>query len=272
MTWTELFSSLHLASSTSQAEQKRCWLLGEGSRLVSHLYPCQWPCSQRRLRGTVGRTQTLHAASLVCSAIPLVQPWLTPSYSGLEDKSFAENFQVKWSIFSVQVQHCLLSFKAVTLKYQMCFCSYIQQQNLLRHFFPFQLRQACKYYFPLLQPCWLCGALFTCRRSSWWRAGQWQADQVSASSTPTAQLPARVRTDHNEIRRRHLHSQKRGCCSQGSVIHTLGSQTPSWWDVGKGTRRRLGPINHKISWGRAMSWRATETAHQDALLLGQMSK
>lgn len=31
-------------------------------------------------------------------------------------------------------------------------------------------------------------------------------------------------------------------------------------------------INHKISWDRATSWRATETAYQETLLLGEMNK
>lgn len=50
----------------------------------------------------------------------------------------------------MQVQHYLLSFEVVTLEYQMCFCSYIPQQDLLRLFFPFQLRQVRKHFFPLL--------------------------------------------------------------------------------------------------------------------------
>lgn len=79
MRWTELFSSLHLASSTSQAEQKAVLIASELLRTMRSLqagvslYPCQWPCSQRRLRGTVckqvPRTCALHAPAHMCALL-----------------------------------------------------------------------------------------------------------------------------------------------------------------------------------------------------------
>lgn len=108
---------------------QNCWDQWEASRLVSHLFPCHWLCSQSRLRGTVcnlaPRTCALHASSHVCSAIPLVHPWLTPNCSGLEDRSFAENF---WFLCASTALFTFIRGSYTWI--QMCFCSYIQQQDL----------------------------------------------------------------------------------------------------------------------------------------------
>lgn len=279
MRWTELFSSLHLASSTSQAEQKAVLIASELLRTMRSLqagvslYPCQWPCSQRRLRGTVckqvPRTCALHAPAHMCA---LLSHLYTDGYTQTQLPGGQE---FCWKFLGEMIQFLCVSTGLFTF-----ISSYTWIPNVFlfvysatgpfkTFFLPFQLRQACKYYFPLLHLCLLCAAVYlqkkllmenrtmtswpslhllhlhgavTCRGQGWP-----QRDQEMSSTQP----------------------EKRLLLSRFGDSYSR--QPHSWWEVGKQTRHGLGPINHKISWGRAVSWSATETAHQDALLLGQMS-
>lgn len=100
--------------------RKVCWLLQncweQWEASSSHCLHGS-PCSQRRLRDPVCKRHPDPVPYLLLHTVlcyPTCTAMATPRCSGLDDRSFAENFWGKWSSFSVQVQHWLLSIQ-VTL-------------------------------------------------------------------------------------------------------------------------------------------------------------